>query len=83
MPYRQYAKLTLYHTYKHFAILQTCVIQMTFVLNYRHVCLQVLFEATVGDGYLGDIAIDDVTFLQEDCQGQPGSMLSRKVLSGR
>ncbi|KAH3753403.1 hypothetical protein DPMN_188039 [Dreissena polymorpha] len=56
---------------------------MTFVLNYRHVCLQVLFEATVGDGYLGDIAIDDVTFLQEDCQGQPGSMLSRKVLSGR
>ena len=33
--------------------------------------LQVIFEGLVGDGFLGDIAIDDVWFLAASCEVEP------------
>ena len=35
--------------------------------------IQVIFEAVVGDGYLGDIAIDEVALSTASCNAVPSS----------
>ncbi|KAH3891791.1 hypothetical protein DPMN_015899 [Dreissena polymorpha] len=45
---------------------------------------EVTFEATVGDGYLGDIVLDDVSFTSATCPHTPNQATSSSgILIGR
>ena len=48
-------------------ILNQCFISVSSMICHQHRLFQVVFEGVVGNGYQGDIAVDDISILNGKC----------------